>query len=90
MKFQPGQVVATRNAVELMKVQGIHPLHLLLRHLNGDDGDLEADDKAMNAAAIASGEDRVFSAYKLPSGDRLWIITEWDRSLTTILLPDDY
>ena len=90
MKFKLGATVATRNAVELMRQQDINPLHLLLRHANGDDGDLGADDKALNAAAIASGQDRVFSAYNLPSGDRLWVITEWDRSVTTILRPDDY
>ena len=90
MKFKLGATVATRNAVELMRQQDINPLHILLRHVNGDDGDLSADDKAMNAAAIASGQDRVFSAYNLPSGDRLWVITEWDRSVTTILRPDDY
>ena len=90
MRFKLGQCVATRNAVALMERQDINPLHLLLRHANGDDGDLCPDDKALNAAAIASGQDRVFSAYNLPSGDRLWVITEWDRSVTTVLLPEDY
>ena len=73
-----------------MAQQDINPLHLLMRHVNGDDGDLSADDKALNADAIASGQGRVFSAFKLLSGDRLWVITEWDRSVTTILLPEDY
>lgn len=90
MKFKLGRCLSTRNAAQLMGKQDINPLHLLMRHVNGDDGDLSADDKALNAAAIASGKDRVFSAYNLSSGDRLWVITEWDRSLTTILLPDDY
>ena len=90
MKFKLGQCVSTRNAVKLMEQQDINPLHLLMRHVNGDDGDLSADDKALNVAAIASGQDRVFSAYNVPSGDRLWVITEWDRSVTTILLPDEY
>ena len=73
-----------------MSQQDINPLHLLMRHVNGDDGDLSADDKALNVVAIATGKDRVFSAYNLSSGDRLWVITEWDRSVTTILLPEDY
>lgn len=90
MRFKLGQCVATRNAVELMERQDINPLHLLLRHANGDDGDLSESDKALNAAAITSGNDRVFSAYVMPSGDKLWVITEWDRSVTTVLLPDDY
>ena len=90
MKFKLGQCVATRNAAQLMERQDINPLHLLLRHVNGDDGDLSESDKALNVAAITSGNDRVFSAYVMPSGDKLWVITEWDRSVTTVLLPDDY
>jgi len=90
MRFHLGQTVATRGAVELMEVQDINPLHLLLRHANGDDGDLDADDKALNATAIASGVGRIFSSYRLASGDRLWVITEADRSSTTIMLPEDY
>lgn len=90
MKFSLGQCVATRGAARLMERLGLNPMSLLARHANGDDGDLSGDDKALNAAAIASGKDRVFSAYSLPSGDRLWVITEWDRSVTTILLPDEY
>jgi len=90
MKFSLGQCVATRGAASLMKSQGINPASLLHRHVNGDDGDLSDGDKALNAEAIASGQDRVFSAYNLPSGHRLWVITEWDRSVTTILLPDEY
>jgi len=89
-KFSLGQCVATRGAARLMEQVGISPMSLLHRHVNGDDGDLSDGDKALNAAAITSGQDRVFSAYQLSSGDRLWVITEWDRSVTTILLPDEY
>jgi hypothetical protein len=90
VKFKLGQCVATRNALALMEVQGVNPLHLLMRHANGDDGDLSEHDKLLNVDAIASGKSRIFSAYNLSSGDRIWVITEWDRSVTTILLPDDY
>ena len=90
MKFRLGRCVATRNAVELMNAQQVNPLHLLMRHVNGDDGDLDEHDKALNAEAIATGQSRVFSAYSLANGDRIWVITEWDRSVTTILLPTDY
>ena len=90
MKFKLGQCVATRNAVALMERQHINPLHLLRRHANGDGGDLSDSDRALNATAIVSGNDRVFSAYVMPSGDKLWVITEWDRSVTTVLLPVDY
>jgi hypothetical protein len=68
---------------------------LLHRHQTGDWGDLCAADKKANAAALRD-EARILSAYKLPepqSGDppqKLWIITEWDRSATTILLPEEY
>ena len=89
-KFSLGHCVATRGAASLMDRLNVSPMSLLARHVSGDDGDLSADDKALNAAAIASGKDRVFSAYNLPSGDKLWVITEWDRSVTTILLPDEY
>lgn len=90
MKFHLGQCVATRNAVELMEQQGVNPLHLLLRHVNCDWGDLDAHDKRLNDAAVANGMDRIFSSYRLPSGDKLWVITDADRSSTTILLPSDY
>lgn len=90
MKFRLGQCVGTRNAVELMRVQDINPLHLLMRHANGDDGGLDAEDKALNATAIASGVGRIFSSYEFAGGVRLWVITEADRSVTTILLPEDY
>jgi hypothetical protein len=65
------------------------------RHLLGDDGDTDAEDKALNAQAWQHGE-RVLSVYKLNNGlsadrdDRLWVITEWDRSVTTILFPSEY
>ena len=90
MTIKLGECVLTRNAALLMKQQNINPIDLLVRHANGDDGDLSEGDKALNAAAIANGNDRVLSAYVMPSGDRLWVITEWDRSVTTILLPEDY
>jgi hypothetical protein len=73
-----------------MEDQQVNPLDLLMRHVSGDDGDLGEHDKALNAEAIVTGESRIFSAYSLVSGDRIWVITEWDRSVTTILLPDDY
>lgn len=58
------------------------------RHATGDWGDLCEEDKASNDYALANGE-RIFSAYK--NGDtKIWIITEWDRSATTILFPEEY
>ena len=60
------------------------------RHLFGDFGDMDEHDTAQNNAAIESGEDRVFSSYTTTKGIKLWIITEWNRSYTTILRPADY
>lgn len=58
------------------------------RHATGDWGDMCEEDKAYNDEALANGE-RIFSAYK--NGDtKIWIITEWDRSATTILFPEEY
>ena len=63
------------------------------RHLSGDWGDLDKEDKALNEEALKSGG-RLHSAYKIPESfkteDKLWIITEADRSVTTILFPSDY
>ena len=96
-KFNPGQVVTTRPVAALMaRDPAKHDwvTQQLARHLSGDWGDLDEDDAAMNDAAI-NGEDRIFSAYNIPAEldedqDKIWIITEWDRSATTILFPSEY
>jgi hypothetical protein len=59
------------------------------RHMNMDRGSLGAEDQLANLQAVREGT-RVFSAYKLRDGTRIWIITEADRSVTTILLPEEY
>jgi len=59
------------------------------RHLSGDWGDLDAEDRAANEVALTIGE-RVLSAYALHGGERIWVITEADRSSTTVLLPSEY
>lgn len=87
--FELGQIVATRGAADLMLEREIAPGSLLVRHVSGDWGDMDASGKAMNDAAVASGEARIFSAYEIGT-DRFWVITEWDRSVTTILLPEEY
>ncbi len=63
---------------------------LLARHARGDWGDLDAHDAAANRRAVLAGDARVLSAYRLPTGERLWILTEADRSCTTVLRPDEY
>lgn len=61
------------------------------RYLNCDWGDSPEEDKRMNDKAVLGGDARIFAAYKIPGSDeRIWIITEADRSATTILFPDEY
>ncbi len=87
--FALGQVVATPGALEALDQAGLGALTFLTRHVTGDWGDLDDEDKQLNDQAL-TGEDRIFSAYILPTGQKVWVITEWDRSATTFLLPDEY
>ena len=87
MLFKQGQIVATPGALSLDE-QGVNLLTYLHRHLSGDWGDLDEEDKAENDFSIKHGF-RILSAYNTPGGS-LWIITEADRSVTTFLLPDEY
>ncbi len=89
-RFPPGQVVMTTGVDELVRQGRLNPTPYLRRHLHGDWGDLSGDDWRMNDAALASGEDRLFSSYQVMPDLKLWIITEWDRSVTTLLLPSEY
>lgn len=88
-RFALGKIVATRGALAAMEAAGQHPLTFLLRHLSGDWGEVCGGDWALNDEAVERG-DRILSFYRTSRGDRLWIITEWDRSSTCILLPDEY
>lgn len=87
--FQLGQVVATPGALETLHRLGLTGLEQLRRHHRGDWGDLDAEDIATNNAALKNGG-RLFSAYQITASVKLWIITEADRSVTTLLLPEDY
>lgn len=87
--FPLGEIVATRGAIAAMQSAGQSPLEFLARHLRGDWGDVSGDDWTLNDEALESG-DRILSAYRTAKGERLWIITESDRSATTFLLPDEY
>ena len=86
--FKLGQTVATPGALEAMEQAGISPMDLLRRHLRGDWGDLDKEDKQSNDQALSLG-DRIFSAYKFDT-IKFWVITECDRTATTILLPEEY
>jgi hypothetical protein len=83
-----GRVVATPGALRLLGKAREHAFEYLARHAAGDWGDLCAFDRRQNEMALREGY-RVLSSYEVPAG-RVWIITEADRSVTTILLPEDY
>jgi hypothetical protein len=88
-KFSLGQVVATPGALDALETAGQAPQELLARHLRCDWGDLVQEDIEANNRALEDGS-RLFSAYNLNDGTRLWLITEADRSATTFLLPAEY
>jgi len=88
--FSPGQLVMTCGVDELVQQGLLNPLTYLCRHLGGDWGDLDDSDKRQNDAALKSGRNRLFSSYEITPRLTLWIITEWNRSVTTLLLPSEY
>jgi hypothetical protein len=89
MLFQLGRIVATRGALQALEASGQHPLEFLQCHANGDWGELDDEDKRENEFSVRNGF-RILSAYTTNAGDKLWIITEADRSATTFLLPSEY
>ena len=88
-RFTLGALVATPGALAALVTAGQSPMELLSRHIRGDWGDIDADDQRENELALKHGF-RLLSVYALADGTRLWIITEADRSATTLLLPEDY
>ena len=89
MLFPLGQVVATPGALAALQKAEQEPLEFIDRHVNGDWGDLYPEDRQENDFSVTN-ELRILSAYTTSAGDRIWIITEGDRSATTILLPSEY
>ena len=87
MKFELGKVVATRGVLELISMPEIAAA--VMRHQSGDWGIVCAEDKALNEEALKEGY-RLHSAYRSSEGIKFWIITEADRSATTVLLPEEY
>lgn len=86
--FSAGQIVATRGAFELLERTQTDPSELLQRHLAGDWGELCPEDVRENVLSLENGY-RLLSNYPVGEG-RVWIITEADRSVTTLLLPEEY
>ena len=87
--FPLGRVLVTPAAIDALVDAGYSGTPLLDRHRRADWGDVDANDHAANDAALVNGS-RVLSAYTLCTGQQVWIITEADRSCTTLLLPSDY
>ena len=87
--FPLGHVVATPAALAAIEKSGQQPGEFLARHVIGDWGDLDAHDRAENEFSLQHGL-RLLSAYHTSAGEKLWVITEADRSSTCILLPEEY
>ncbi len=87
--FPAGQIVATPGALALLEQAKKSPLEFLSRHLRGDWGELYPDDKTENELSLKHGY-RLMSSYQVTGAEKLWIITEADRSVTTLLLPTEY
>lgn len=93
-KFNLGLVTATPAALQVLAEHYTLPEDLLERHASGDWGDLDVDDAQRNNEALVDGS-RIFSAYILAEGVKIWVITEAQgdggvRSVTTLLLPEEY
>jgi len=87
--FRLGQIVATPSALQALERAGEAPQKFLERHVCGDWGDLDEEDRQENALSLEHSF-RLLSAYQTTAGEKLWVITEANRTLTTILLPDEY
>ena len=86
--FSLGRTVQTPYAKEELHRLNYSPLDLLRRHMSGDWSEMDVEDQQSNREAITEGS-RIFSAYTV-HGTKFWVITEADRSSTTILLPSEY
>jgi len=88
-KFNLGQLVATPGALAALEESGEQPGTVISRHAAGDWGDLSEEDRKENEFSLLHGF-RLLSAYRLQNGAKLFVITEADRSATTVLLADEY
>ena len=87
--FTLGRVIATPGALAAIAKSGQQPGDFLVRHVSGDWGDVPPEDIKENELSLQHGL-RLLSAYHTSAGDKLWVITEADRSSTCILLPEEY
>lgn len=86
-KFPLGQIVMTANAADQLDSQAVN--EALIRHASGDWGEVDEHDRKENELSLREGY-RLLSVYRSASGLKFWIITEADRSVTTVLMPEDY
>lgn len=94
VRFHPGSVVLTLGAAQALQQNNSTGLEYIHRHVRGDWGELCKEDREANEAALTTGA-RLLSAYTLPDGTKMWIITEaaaedGARLVTTLLLPEEY
>ncbi len=88
-RFELGRTVSTIGAHEAIGAALNIPAEFLIRHKHGDWGELVPEDRRENERALLFGR-RLLSSYRTRTGEKLWVITEWDRSVTTLLRPDEY
>jgi hypothetical protein len=88
-RFALGQTFLTPGAQEALEIAGQNAIQFLRRHISQDWGELSEEDVRENELALQEGF-RLLSSYRTSAGDKIWIITEADRSATTILLPSEY
>lgn len=88
-RFSLGSVVWTPGSMRAFAKNKQSPIEFLERHVQGDWGELCDEDKAGNEFAVKN-DLRIISAYSLKDRTKIWIITEADRSATTVLLPEEY
>ena len=84
-----GRILATPGALNLLDRHALNATELLWRHQHGDWGEVSPHDALLNTHAVRAGL-RILSSYTVTLGEKLWIITEADRSVTTLLLPSEY
>jgi len=95
-KFSLGRILVTPAAGKTLRQANQDPLTFIMRHVTGDWGEIPLEDKKLNEESLVHEADtnwiagRVLSAYRTTKGERLWVITEADRSITTVLLPEEY
>jgi len=88
-RFPLGQIVATPGALAALEEAADNPASFLRRHVTGDWGELDEDDRKENEISVEHSF-RLLSSYTLSNGTKLWVITEANRSATTLLLPSEY